>query len=415
MGHQKTITRSRLAYVLLPVIAFGTLAAIYAAQPPSPQPDGAAAEAKPTDFSKIAGFRSNRPATTAKEYLHAYNLSPRAILSADLPPEEVAIVAKELRERFPFESMVERLAYEREHFGEAKPAPKPVSKIDLGEYGSTRASSLEKIHAEEVEGFINRSGFGLSRMSKPSPDQLFVPDRTGIPLATVPVPVGIANEPTVAIPAGNKRVYRQVGLTTVPTVRSLEHHWRKSVFYFTYPGSEAYIKDREHVAGFVPHGIPVAVDKIAPLVKPLPPRPIPNGKALTKNPPKSLTPKPPEPNWQTANLELVSLLKHDEPAVYVSDNLPAMSELVNAELRALNEFESDAVSQLKKGEEVVHHATTNRIQMVGAIRAGKSCAECHFAPEGTLLGAFTYEFVRVPQVEVGKVDGLHPCVENTAS
>ena len=35
----------------------------------------------------------------------------------------------------------------------------------------------------------------------------------------------------------------------------------------------------------------------------------------------------------------------------------------------------------------------NRIRMVGSLRAGKDCMECHSIRRGELLGAFSYELV----------------------
>jgi len=42
----------------------------------------------------------------------------------------------------------------------------------------------------------------------------------------------------------------------------------------------------------------------------------------------------------------------------------------------------------------------NRIRMVGSLRAGKDCMECHSVRRGELLGAFSYELVPVRPVPV---------------
>lgn len=96
--------------------------------------------------------------------------------------------------------------------------------------------------------------------------------------------------------------------------------------------------------------------------------------------------------WQLSRLELVSLLKHRPAAVYVSDHLPAMDELQNAATRPVTQFESDAITRLVNGEDLVaEHSGDSELIMVGSIRAITDCRECHRVPVGGLLGAFTYK------------------------
>ncbi|MDB5337616.1 MAG: hypothetical protein JWN70_3235 [Planctomycetaceae bacterium] len=97
--------------------------------------------------------------------------------------------------------------------------------------------------------------------------------------------------------------------------------------------------------------------------------------------------------WMLARLELVSLLKHQPPAVYVSEHLPAMDELRDAPTRAVTRFESDALAKLVAGEELILDKPDNHeLRMLGSIRAIAACRECHQVPLGGLLGAFTYKF-----------------------
>ena len=61
--------------------------------------------------------------------------------------------------------------------------------------------------------------------------------------------------------------------------------------------------------------------------------------------------------------------------------------------RELNEFESDSLVRLSEGESLVVARTADSIKMVGAIRAGPTCVECHSdASVGDVLGAFSYQF-----------------------
>jgi len=95
--------------------------------------------------------------------------------------------------------------------------------------------------------------------------------------------------------------------------------------------------------------------------------------------------------WHVHTVELVSLLKHDPPAVYVSDNLPRMEELRDAPTRELESFELAALDKLRSGEGLVVEPDPGvMLRMVGAIRAGRQCLDCHQGPRGALLGAFTY-------------------------
>lgn len=98
-----------------------------------------------------------------------------------------------------------------------------------------------------------------------------------------------------------------------------------------------------------------------------------------------------QPDWEVTRLELVSLLRHAEPRIYVANSLPEMDKLADVSTRALTSFEQTALPQLTKQRDTVVNQSHNRIEMLGALRAGKTCLECHEAPRGKLLGAFSYE------------------------
>jgi hypothetical protein len=94
-------------------------------------------------------------------------------------------------------------------------------------------------------------------------------------------------------------------------------------------------------------------------------------------------------------LDLVSLLLHKDPVVYVSDQLPDMEKLRDAPTRELDEFEEDALAQLRGPKDLVFERTPSgdgtRVRMLGAVRAAKSCLVCHETQRGALLGAFSYK------------------------
>jgi hypothetical protein len=94
----------------------------------------------------------------------------------------------------------------------------------------------------------------------------------------------------------------------------------------------------------------------------------------------------------------VSLLKFDEPRVYVLDHLPRMDQLSaeNVPTRALDEFETKALAKLWSDEDVVVENNGDDYRMLGSLRAAKQCLECHTAERGELLGAFSYSLRKNP-------------------
>jgi hypothetical protein len=292
--------------------------------------------------------------------------------------------AEELRKRYPFESLTRRLEYES---ARTKASERPVpelsadasKRLEAMEGGnSLRAESLKQLHSDQVERFIAREGFGVSRMPMPSPEFLELPSAPPIPFTAsgarvVPPPPG----PAVALARGDgPRVAGPDGTDLrMPSLLQLDafHFAGQNDFVSRY--SLGYLKDRDHVAGFQSHQF-----RAMPEVGPLPVRGQP----------------PPREKWAISRLELVSLLKQERPAVYVSEELPRMERLKKAKTRPLDEFESAALARLQKGEDVVAEASVNRIRMMGSLRAAKQCLDCHSVRRGELLGSFSYDLQRVP-------------------
>jgi hypothetical protein len=99
--------------------------------------------------------------------------------------------------------------------------------------------------------------------------------------------------------------------------------------------------------------------------------------------------------WKVQRLELMSLLAHAGPAVYISDHLPRMDELRDAATRPLSSFETTALWALRSGSDLRLGCSADQIQMLGSIRALKQCMTCHAVERGELLGAFSYTLRRV--------------------
>jgi hypothetical protein len=275
----------------------------------------------------------------------------------------------ELKKEYPLESLADRLAYEdrprmatptvgrpAETLSRAKRLADLEEQVRLDRWqhgGEMRVRSLERLHAGVVRQFIDSPGFGVSRMVRqPAPWHLErdhekqgegSPEKDTIPQ---PDPVYSSLEPT---PVDAKPA-------TEPDLLSAHD---SATVDFVNPGGFGYIRSREQVAGFLSHRF-------------------------------SHLPQPPE-RWRVARVELVSLLKHETPGVYVSDNLPRMDELRQAPTRLLDEFEKKALDGLLGGEDLMVQRTPRQMRLLGSIRAVKQCLRCHGVERGELLGVFSYQ------------------------
>lgn len=302
--------------------------------------------------------------------------------------------ADKLREKFPYESLAARLEGLKRWSGHgcsrSKPKLSAQAEARLREieqhaagHGNIRSKSLAMLHGAEVEKFIRREGFGYSRIAiEPSPDFLDYPDQG--PLAFAGRPGYSAGEPdsrAVTLPLTGSGMETEGAW--FPSIEILSDFNRRDQMSFAGPWSFGYVQDRSHVSGFRAH----AFDNLPDLAHPEN-RQIKEGGETH-----------PE-RWRIGRLELVSLMKYDEPAVYVSEHLPRMKELQQAGTRPLNEFEVKGLEALRNGDEVIHDAGTNEIHLFGALRAATKCLECHSGQRGDLLGAFSYRLFRDPPVKV---------------
>jgi hypothetical protein len=287
--------------------------------------------------------------------------------------------AADLRKRYPYESLAGRLEYEGDGAG-AEPdlPPATLQRLNAVEQGfqdremlNRRVKSLAKLHSDQVEQFVNEEGFGVSRMMPmTSPSYLELPAAPPIPFAhAADLPPGREGAPAELPATGGTG-----GAARVPSREMLGWFHDFGRFDFLNPSAFGHVKDREHVAGFMAHHF-----------RQMPELRDPRAKAA-----------PETERWALRRLELVSLLKHGRPAVYVSDHLPRMDDLKKSQTRPLSEFEGRALRAVRDGEDLVAEATTNRIEMMGSLRATKQCLDCHHAHRGDLLGAFSYELQRDP-------------------
>lgn len=99
--------------------------------------------------------------------------------------------------------------------------------------------------------------------------------------------------------------------------------------------------------------------------------------------------------------ELVSLLVHEDPAIYQFNSAKDPSQ-PRVQRRPLDPFEELALDHLRRGANLVW-TREQPDRMVGAIRATSDCLSCHSnAKENELLGAFSYR-LKAPASRIGKM------------
>lgn len=293
-----------------------------------------------------------------------------------------------LRKKFAYESLVERLAYEADHVTQRVPLSrdskaswerlKTMESSFAGGYfnRSTRAEALHALHSKEVEAFIKRNGFGLERRPHASPRDWYLSPATPIVLKKLP---GAEDEASagVELPPKDEAAYKNMRWPSVASLAT--YHTSGLTYHFFALNSFGHVKDVKNVAGFQGHHFSRAHELSVD----------------SNNPVKE--------RWALQRLELVSILKHDKPMIYVSEELPRMESLKKIKTRDLNDFETNGLTALTKGEDLTAEATTNRLLMFGSIRAVKQCVACHeTVKEGDLLGAFSYELRRDPAIKEAK-------------
>jgi hypothetical protein len=211
----------------------------------------------------------------------------------------------------------------------------------------SRAGALQELHENYQAEFSRAAGFGNMRMDSIS--YRIVDFQPPAPLS-LPAAVAVSKVPT-----SNQELY--------------DVH-RGAAESFVSTDRIGYVKSRDAVAGFEPHQLAA----------------VGGGSSCSCGAQRY---------WQIVRLELVGLLQSDEPRVYTAKILPPMDQIATVPHRPLNEFEFAALPKLAAQEDVVVDQKTDHIQMLGALRASKTCLECHQGQRGKLLGAFSYELIPI--------------------
>ncbi len=268
-----------------------------------------------------------------------------------------------LRAHFPFESLEDRLPPRSASL--TSPLP-DLASHRLAEWeahlekayreGGYRIKNLQDLHEHALKLFINSPGFGADRMSRYSfPDNYELPRMVLTP--TLP-------QPGVRLSAAS--LASSVESPMAPAAREELHKglWDthgSSLTDFGRLDTFGLFKDIEHVAGFQPHHF-------------------------------SKTPQ--LEHWQLQTIDLVGLVLHEQPAVYISEHLPSMAELRGSATRPADTFEALGLKVLQSGEDLFVRAGADGGRALGSIRSASQCLPCHGGQRGDLLGAFSYTFIR---------------------
>jgi len=276
------------------------------------------------------------------------------------------------RTEYPIQSLASRLAYEPPQstleadvlFMLSNAVQKNLEAVEVID-DSWRGRQLAMLHNINFESFVAAEGFGQIRVVRIRGDNLKLPPVEDVSFSAVgkerdsrEYQWNTWQEPE--LPIKNNKVKND------PLQRL---HWFGITDFLQIEGF-GYVASFRQAAGFASHAFHY------------PP--------LSKSEGADQTPA-----YQIDRLELVSLLKHDRPMVYVLDVLPRMDRIVSEKVpvRELDEFETAAIVKLRTEEDIVIEQNEGKIRMLGSRRAGKNCLECHSVHHGELLGAFTYQIL----------------------
>jgi hypothetical protein len=278
-----------------------------------------------------------------------------------LAPEVSEQMGADARKKLAFESLIQRLPR-----GKPLPPTRALSPEankrweildqELAADQDHRAKLLKELHEKTRKFFVESPGAGPMRRML-TPEEILMdewqdpraPDQPGEP-ADFPLSPG---EPLPRVePNGEWYHYHKGGMSG-----------------FLYPRGFGHVKDRAHVAGFKSHGFRSE------------PYPAWRGENW---------------RWRVRHIQLVGVLSHERPVVYLTDRLPSMEQIRQGKTRTLDYFEEAALPALREGEDLFIASKGETVRVLGALRATKTCQQCHDAEVGDLLGAFSYTLGRAP-------------------
>lgn len=326
-------------------------------------------------FFGLCSWRNARPITYLSCSIAAAILAYGFVLSMSWSELSERIA---LRKEYPVESISKRLEYEITEDDIAAGSDAPIflkvrtaerlqdfeEQLDEREFAARKRNfRLQSLHRRTSDAFILAQGFGPVRMMKVRREEIELPETKPV---SPPLGPGLPYEPESGRPV-------DLSKAQAPPAADLGALHAAGRLDFVDPAREGHFDGRDHVVGFLSHRF----------------------SELPEFPEDSDS----KAQWQVVRLELIGLLSHDEPVAYVSQNLPQMDELREAETRPLDEFERRAVEMLQTEEDLHVGEGLNRIRMVGSLRAAEGCLKCHSVERGELLGAFSYELIRAEPIK----------------
>jgi hypothetical protein len=303
-------------------------------------------------LAAIIAFFTLRPRVAEQ---HAY--APKK-----LPPEVSERMEADARKKLAFESLTDRLPK-----GQPVPPTKALSteskerweKLDneFATWQKPRAKLLQELHEKTRKFFVESPGEGpLRRMA--TPEEILL-DEFRFAAGTTDQPGEPADFP---LSPGEP-------LSRVEPSREFYYYHTDGLSNFLYPRGFGYVQDRAHVAGFKSHGFRSDA---------YPAWRVENW------------------SWRIQHIQLLGILSQETPVVYLTDKLPSMEQVRQGKTRPLDLFEEAALSALRDGEDLFLAGKDETVRMLGALRATKTCQQCHEAEVGDLLGAFSYTLRRAP-------------------
>jgi hypothetical protein len=218
-----------------------------------------------------------------------------------------------------------------------------------------RGEMLRALHEKTRNVFVDRPGAGKGRMLETPQDILFTEWNVGDQAQP--------GTPSFYPLSSGDAIER---VEPAPTLRSFH---QSNVYAFFPARNFGYIKDRDQVAGFRPHGFRW-VNQAAG-------------------------------NHRLEHVLLIGILSHEQPVVYMTEKLPSMEKVKDTPTRALDFVEASGLSALRDGDDLYVVGKEDALRMIGALRATKTCQKCHDAEVGDLLGAFSYSLRKVEKKASG--------------
>jgi hypothetical protein len=282
-----------------------------------------------------------------------------ALVCGVIPGLTAVRTLEQIKKAYPIVSLTGRLKYERRHIPPnttydptlSAPMLNRLATFETDFVESYYTNQFKHLHDHQYELFVRAAGFGVGRMAVMLPRPIERPQLKDIPFD---------QRAGKASPENNWPSYSR----PLPS-NDLDYLHASGSFDFLNPRYwGALVQLPMGFVGFAEHGF---------------------------HSPPTWHLKDPS-SWSIQRLELVSLLRFDEPRVYALDHLPRMDQLSgdNVPTRPLNMFESKALTSLYGGEDVVVENEGREYQMLGSLRAAKQCLGCHSVQRGDLLGAFSY-------------------------